>query len=133
MNLNTCVLDCVVTVSPPSAAAHGHQVIKPIVAARPNLVDTSTLASHGNLYGRPIILAARDIEIATSIFAARKSQAVTPIVAARAVRLASTLQMRNNLKVTYVRPLIIPQVIRLLNVIIQFRKIKRLHSLVKVT
>ncbi|KAK4028811.1 hypothetical protein OUZ56_021829 [Daphnia magna] len=29
--------DCVVTVSP--ASAHGHQVIKPIVAAPPNQVD----------------------------------------------------------------------------------------------
>ncbi|EFX75133.1 hypothetical protein DAPPUDRAFT_323656 [Daphnia pulex] len=84
--------DCVVTVSPPSAAAHGHQVIKPILSARaiqaatpvatlranqavttiaparPNLVDTSTLASH-----------------------ARTSQAVTPIVAARAdIQIATT-------------------------------------------
>jgi hypothetical protein len=76
----------------PTISCSRHQVIKPIVAARPNLVDTSTLASHGNLYGRPIILAARDIEIATSIFAARKSQAVTPIVAARAVRFTSNAE-----------------------------------------
>ncbi|KAK4028812.1 hypothetical protein OUZ56_021830 [Daphnia magna] len=60
----------------PLATLPANQAVTSIAAARPNQVDTPTIVSH-----------------------ARASQAVTPIVAARAVQLASTLQLRNILKV----------------------------------
>ena len=112
----------------PVAVVRAHKAVTPILAARASQVDTVSLPSHGNLHVRPL-LAPLAIEIVTLISAARASKLShlsqlmlfkwpTHFKCGISWRLLTTTifmllrQLPRFLFWTYVRPLIIPQVIQ---------------------